>query len=95
MVGMLFAGLGLYSVLNVILVVAVLASGMSWTGDGPSPALLMAVVLIVVGPVAGIVLCFVRGSWTRGLGLGLMIGWATWSIVSVGFCTGLNPGLYG
>jgi hypothetical protein len=29
------------------------------------------------------------------MGLGLMIGWALWSITTAGFCTGINPGLYG
>jgi hypothetical protein len=35
-----------------------------------------------------------RKPWSQGLGMGLMIGWALVSIVSAGFCTGLNPGLY-
>lgn len=30
----------------------------------------------------------------KGMGLGLMIGWAITSVVSAGFCTGLNPDLY-
>ena len=30
----------------------------------------------------------------RGMGMGLMIGWALTSIVTVGICTGLNPALY-
>lgn len=30
----------------------------------------------------------------NGLGLGLMIGWALTSIVTAGWCTGLNPALY-
>jgi len=30
----------------------------------------------------------------KGLGLGLMIGWALVSICTVGFCTGINPNLY-
>ncbi|WP_205314773.1 hypothetical protein [Nonomuraea lactucae] len=53
-----------------------------------------AVVLALVGLGAGTGLLFVRRPWATGLGLGLMIGWALWSIVSAGFCTGLNPELY-
>ncbi|UCZ59140.1 hypothetical protein [Mycolicibacterium phocaicum] len=30
----------------------------------------------------------------KGLGLGLMIGWALTSILTVGYCTGLNPTMY-
>ena len=30
----------------------------------------------------------------KGLGLGLMIGWALTSILTVGYCTGLNPAMY-
>ena len=30
----------------------------------------------------------------EGLGLGLMIGWALTSLVTVGFCTGINPTMY-
>ena len=31
---------------------------------------------------------------SKGLGLGLMIGWALTSILTVGYCTGLNPAMY-
>lgn len=53
---------------------------------------------IVLGLIAfgiGGVLVALRNSWAKGIGMGLMIGWALTSIVTVGFCTGLNPGLYG
>ncbi|MFG1961468.1 hypothetical protein [Nonomuraea sp. NPDC049028] len=50
--------------------------------------------LAVVGIGAGIVLVVLRRPWALGLGLGLMIGWALASIVSAGYCTGLNPGMY-
>ncbi|TMR09296.1 hypothetical protein ETD86_44120 [Nonomuraea turkmeniaca] len=53
-----------------------------------------AAVLILVGLGVGIGLLIIRKSWTRGLGLGLMIGWALWSVLSAGICTGLNPSLY-
>ncbi|ORB33433.1 hypothetical protein BST39_26410 [Mycobacterium paraseoulense] len=35
-----------------------------------------------------------RSAWARGIGMGLMIGWALTSILTVGICTGLNPMLY-
>lgn len=39
--------------------------------------------------VAGAVLCFLRTPRFRGLGIGLMTGWAVLSIISAGGCTGL------
>ncbi|MBN6058328.1 hypothetical protein JYK22_40790, partial [Nonomuraea sp. RK-328] len=54
-----------------------------------------AVVLALVGLGGGAVLLALRRPWTTGLGLGLMIGWALWSILSAGYCTGINPGMYG
>ena len=50
--------------------------------------------LAILGLGAGLVLAFLRKPWALGLGLGLMIGWALASIVSAGFCTGLNPAIY-
>ncbi|MDY6995360.1 MAG: hypothetical protein SW019_02115 [Actinomycetota bacterium] len=35
-----------------------------------------------------------RGPIGKGLGLGLMIGWALTSVFTVGFCTGINPAMY-
>ncbi|KAA1249155.1 hypothetical protein F0Q45_16725 [Mycobacterium simiae] len=52
-----------------------------------------ALALIAFG--AGGALVTVRDPWARGIGMGLMIGWALTSIVTVGYCTGLNPVLYG
>ncbi|GGP02604.1 hypothetical protein GCM10012278_10400 [Nonomuraea glycinis] len=98
---MAFAGVGIYSAVNTVLgffiFFAALSQGTSTSG-GPSPSVLVAVgavILVVVGLVAGIGLLFVRKPWATGMGLGLMIGWALWSITTAGFCTGINPGLYG
>ncbi|MET8002874.1 hypothetical protein [Nonomuraea glycinis] len=98
---MAFAGVGIYSVVNTVLgffiFFAALSQGNSTSG-GPSPSVLVAVgavILVVVGLVAGVGLLFVRKPWATGMGLGLMIGWALWSITTAGFCTGINPGLYG
>lgn len=94
LIGLLFAGLALYSALNIV--VGFLMFFASMDSDTSSLYLITgAVVLALVGLGAGIGLCFVRKPWSRGLGLGLMIGWALWSILSAGFCTGLNPSLYG
>ncbi len=42
----------------------------------------------------GAALLALRRPWTKGLGLGLMIGWALTSICTVGLCTGINPSIY-
>jgi hypothetical protein len=42
----------------------------------------------------GGVLLALRKPWAKGLGLGLMIGWALTSICTVGYCTGINPSIY-
>lgn len=54
-----------------------------------------AALLALIAFVGGGALVFANKSvWTRGIGMGLMIGWALTSILTVGFCTGLNPTLY-
>jgi hypothetical protein len=54
-----------------------------------------AIVLAVIAFVGGGALLVVKKTpWSRGIGMGLMIGWALTSIFTVGICTGLNPVLY-
>lgn len=77
-----------YIVVNVVVGLAALATESS-VGVGVGAAFL---VVFAIG--LGLVLVFMRKPWSRGLGMGLMIGWALVSIGSAGFCTGLNPGLY-
>lgn len=62
----------------------------------PSAAVIAgAIALALMAFGGGGALLTVRNPWARGIGMGLMIGWALTSIVTVGFCTGLNPVLYG
>ncbi|MGI5285031.1 hypothetical protein ACQEVF_17075 [Nonomuraea polychroma] len=94
-VALAFAGLALYSVLNVIVGFFIFAAAMDSSGPHTAYVAAGAAVLALIGLGGGIGLVLIRQSWTRGLGLGLMIGWALWSILSAGICTGLNPSLYG
>ncbi|MEW9554561.1 hypothetical protein [Nonomuraea sp. NPDC050783] len=87
-VGLAFAGLFGYFVVNVI--VALVALSVSH----PAAIAVAAGFLALLGLGAGVALLLMRRSWSIGLGLGLMMGWALASIVSAGYCTGLNPGLY-
>lgn len=87
-VGLAFAGAFGYWVLNVVVGIIALSAG-SAVAIGVGAGF-----LAVVGLGAGIVLVVLRKPWTLGVGLGLMIGWALASIVTAGYCTGLNPGMY-
>ncbi|MFG1697359.1 hypothetical protein [Nonomuraea sp. NPDC049309] len=93
-VAFFFAGLAVYSVLNAAIGFFVFFAAVNAEGSHNPYVIAGTVILAAVGLVAGIGLCFVRRPWARGLGLGLMVGWALWSIMSAGFCTGLNPDLY-
>ncbi len=53
-----------------------------------------AATLALIAFAGGGALLFVASRWAKGIGMGLMIGWALTSIFTVGFCTGLNPTLY-
>ena len=64
------------------------------SGSGPTAVVIGAALLALVAFGGGAVLIALRRPWAKGLGLGLMIGWALLSITSVGYCTGLNPEMY-
>ncbi|MDA0631867.1 hypothetical protein OUY22_00430 [Nonomuraea sp. MCN248] len=87
-VGLAALGVFAYVVFNVV--VGFIAVSLA------TPAVLgVAAGFLFLGAIGGGVgLLLVRTPWAKGLGLGLMIGWALVSIVSAGWCTGLNPGLY-
>ncbi|WP_203984642.1 hypothetical protein [Sphaerisporangium rufum] len=92
--GLAFAGIAIYTVIN--FAAAIIALSLARDSD-TAPVVLGAgaVLLALVALGGGAALLFVRRPWATGLGMGLMIGWAISSIVTAGYCTGLNPGLYG
>ena len=53
-----------------------------------------AVMLFLIAFAGGAGLLASHNRYAKGLGLGLMIGWALLSLFSVGFCTGVNPAMY-
>lgn len=93
-VGLAVVGAFVYFLINFIagLVVLILADS---TKSQNAVIAVGAVLLAVLAFGGGGGLLAVRKPWAKGLGLGLMIGWALTSLVTVGFCTGLNPELYG
>lgn len=92
---MLFAGMFAYSIVNVVLGFFLLLGAMDSSGANNALMISGAVLLAVIGLGGGLGFGLVRKPWSRGLGLGLAIGWAVWSMLSAGICTGLNPTLYG
>lgn len=93
-VGFAFLGIAVFVGLNLaVALAAILVSGTA--GSNPDLTLQIsagALILITFG--GGLALLLARRPWTIGMGLGLMIGWALMSVVTAGYCTGINPGLY-
>lgn len=89
-VGAAIAGVFMFPVLNFAIgIVTVMLSDQGKMTVGLGAALLA---LVTFG--AGFALWKSGNPVPKGLGLGLMIGWALTSILTVGFCTGLNPTMY-
>lgn len=91
-VGLAVVGAFAYFAVNFVVALLVLMLA----ADSSSAAVLAtgAVGLALFAFGGGAVLLALRRPWTKGLGLGLMIGWALTSICTVGFCTGINPSIY-
>jgi hypothetical protein len=88
--GMAVLGFVAYVVINMVIGFVAIAVAQDRTAVFAVAAVLLA--LISLG--GGLALILKRLPWSKGLGLGLMLGWALTSIVSAGWCTGLNPGMY-
>ncbi|MEU8277523.1 hypothetical protein ACFYOK_17990 [Microbispora bryophytorum] len=89
------AGIVAYVVVNFVLFLATLAAADGVASDHKSLALIGgAVLLALIAFGGGTLLLLLRKPWSRGLGLGLMIGWALLTIFTAGFCTGVNPSFY-
>jgi len=91
---MTFAGAALYFVINLVLALAILGIADSMTSDSIGLLAFGALALIAIAFGGGGGLLAVRNPHAKGMGLGLMIGWALTSLFSVGFCTGINPAMY-
>lgn len=90
-----FVGIILFVIINAVAFVATIVMADSVRGDGKLVVVgIAAALLAVFALVGGILLIRLRRPWTKGLGLGLMIGWALVSIGTSGFCTGVNPSIY-
>ena len=90
-VGLAVVGVLLFGAVNLLVGLVVLAVAAEHGGAVVGAG---AVILALIAFGGGAVLIALRRPWAKGLGIGLMIGWALLSITSVGYCTGLNPEMY-
>lgn len=93
-VALAFVGVLLFTVINVAAFITTLAVA---DAVGSGKLLIVGIAALLLAAVAlggGALLIILRRPWSKGLGLGLMIGWALATIVSAGFCTGVNPSIY-
>ncbi len=93
-IGMVFAGSAAYFAINLVVAFAALAAASSDTKGGNTVLGVAAAMLALIAFGGGAGLLASRNRYAKGLGLGLMIGWALTSLVTVGFCTGINPTMY-
>ncbi|MFD1541530.1 hypothetical protein [Nonomuraea guangzhouensis] len=93
-IGLAFAGLVAYSIVNAILGILIFISTLDQNGPNHPIIISCTIFLALLGLAAGAGLQFLRRPWATGLGLGFLIGWALWSILSAGICTGISPDLY-
>lgn len=93
-IGMVFVGAPVYVALNSLLgfLAFIIASSSTDSANVILGAAAVMLALIAFG--GGAALLTVRNPQAKGVGLGLMVGWALVSLVTVGICTGINPSLY-
>lgn len=90
-VGLAVVGVVAFGAVNLLVGLVVLAVAAE---HGGAVVGVGAVILALIAFGGGACLIALRRPWAKGLGIGLMIGWALLSVTSVGFCTGLNPEMY-
>lgn len=94
-VGMVFVGPLIYAAINVVVgFMAFILAGSTTNQASNAVFAGTAVILALIAFGGGAGLLAVRNPYAKGIGLGLMIGWALTSVVTVGFCTGINPTMY-
>jgi hypothetical protein len=95
-IAMVILGPFLYAVINfVVALMAVMTAGGGVEHEESNKVLAFAaVLLLLIAFGGGVALLRSRSPNARGLGIGLMVGWALMSLFTAGFCTGINPELY-
>lgn len=96
-VPMVILGPFLYAALNLVIGFAVfIGAGTADSSGGSANAVLVggALLLAFIAFGGGTLMLLSKNPTAKGLGIGLMVGWALVSLFTAGFCTGLNPELY-
>ncbi len=94
---MVILGPFIYAALNLVIgFVAFMGAGATDSAGGSANLVLggAAVFLAAVAFGGGFLMLMSKNPTARGLGIGLMVGWALMSLFTAGFCTGVNPELY-
>ncbi|WP_249383758.1 hypothetical protein [Mycobacterium sp. DBP42] len=97
-VAMVILGPFLYAALNLVIgFIAFMGAGATDSAGGSANAVLggAAVLLAFIAFGGGTLMLLSKNPTAKGLGIGLMVGWALVSLFTAGFCTGVNPDLYG
>lgn len=84
----------LYFAVNFVLAWVVLGVGSQFSVSSNTVFAIGAALFVVIAFGGGALLLRTTGPTGKGLGLGLMIGWALTSLFTVGICTAINPTLY-
>ncbi|WP_396899644.1 hypothetical protein [Mycolicibacterium sp.] len=96
-IGMVFVGPVLYAGINLVIgFAAFIGGGMIDDGRG-SPNLVFGFTAVLLAAIAfggGALMLRSKSPYAKGLGIGLMVGWALVSLFTAGFCTGINPEMY-
>lgn len=96
-VGMVFLGPILYAALNLVIgFIAFMGAGATDSAGG-SPNVVLGGAALLLAAIAfggGTLMLLSKSPTAKGLGIGLMVGWALVSLFTAGFCTGVNPELY-
>lgn len=95
-IAMVILGPFIYAGINfVIALMAIMTAGSRVEPNQSNTVLgFGAVLLALIAFGGGAALLRSRNPNARGLGVGLMVGWALMSLFTAGFCTGINPELY-
>ncbi|WP_231395930.1 hypothetical protein [Mycobacterium sp. URHD0025] len=96
-VPMVILGPFLYAALNLVIgFAAFIGAGAADSSGGSTNAVFggAALLLAFIAFGSGTLMLLSKNPTAKGLGIGLMVGWALVSLFTAGFCTGINPELY-
>ena len=94
---MVLLGPFLYAALNLMIgFIALMGAGTLDSSDRGANLVFVgaAALLALIAFGGGALLLLMKNPTAKGLGIGLMVGWALVSLFTAGICTGINPEMY-